>query len=141
MALLVEKSGMAGNSNTLQNLLPLLGSPEFQSALKNILAAGDLDGSGALGFASGSGRTLPGMASCSLVGWIVLVFALNLLLARILFAVNVFINARRLASAGTPPVLMGAVLWALAVVIGGMLVVALYWLMHHSTLSKLRRSG
>jgi len=35
--------------------------------------------------------------------------------------------------------LMGPTSWALAVVIGGMLVVLLYWLMHHSTLSKLQQ--
>ena len=57
-------------------------------------------------------------------------------IVHIIFAVAVYRDARRLGSKGRHPVLVDAWAWVLGTALGGVLVVGLYWAVHHSTLSR-----
>ena len=63
-------------------------------------------------------------------------FCLTLLVAvvHVSFAVAVFLNARRLPR---KPILVLPIVWALATLLGGVFVAAVYWVMHHSRLNPL----
>jgi hypothetical protein len=54
------------------------------------------------------------------------------LVVHIVFAVAVYDDAAKRKRA---PVFVGPAIWGLATLLGGALVAALYWLMHHSTLA------
>lgn len=62
-------------------------------------------------------------------------FCLTLLVAvvHVSFAVAVFLNARRLPR---KPILVLPIVWALATLLGGVFVAAVYWVMHHSRLNQ-----
>jgi heme/copper-type cytochrome/quinol oxidase subunit 4 len=63
-------------------------------------------------------------------------FCLTLLVAvvHVSFAVAVFLDARRLPR---KPILVLPIVWALATLLGGVFVAAVYWVMHHSRLNSL----
>jgi hypothetical protein len=68
------------------------------------------------------------------MGWVV-VYWLAIGIVHIFFALAVLRDAQRherLLHRGT--FLVSAGLWALATLVGGVIVVAIYWLIHHSTL-------
>ena len=60
-------------------------------------------------------------------------FCITLLAAvvHVSFAVAVFLDARRLPR---KPILVLSVVWALATLLGGLFVAAVYWVIHHSRL-------
>lgn len=57
-------------------------------------------------------------------------------LVHLCFAIAVWDDVQRIRNSGQKPRFAGGILWALAVLFGGMLVLACYWLMHHSTLNQ-----
>jgi hypothetical protein len=60
--------------------------------------------------------------------------AVFLFLVNLLFAFGVMNDAERIRSKGEEVAFVGPGTWALGVLVGSFLVVALYWLVHHSTL-------
>jgi hypothetical protein len=69
-----------------------------------------------------------------------LVYAIASFLINSLFAWAVDNDARQLRRSGMQPVLVGQFGWALATFIGGPLVGAAYWVVHHSPLAASRAS-
>ncbi len=63
-------------------------------------------------------------------------FTLLAAVVHVSFAVAVFLDARRLPR---KPILVLPVVWALATLLGGLFVAAVYWVIHHSGL--LQRPG
>jgi hypothetical protein len=66
---------------------------------------------------------------------IVLMQALPIIL-NLIFAVAIFIDARRLRQTNCPTRFVPPVLWALTALGAGLLGVALYWMIHYSTLKR-----
>lgn len=64
-----------------------------------------------------------------------LILLLNIIL-HIIFASGVARDVSHLNKAGLFPRFIPGIAWVLATLIGGILVLALYWLMHHSTLAR-----
>lgn len=62
--------------------------------------------------------------------------ALCTALVHLCFAIAVWDDIQRIRNAGQKPRFAGGILWALAVLFGGVVVLACYWLMHHSTLNQ-----
>lgn len=58
-------------------------------------------------------------------------------LLHILFAGAVARDAGRLAKQGVPTFLVSGVTWAFATLVGGIWVVAIYWLVHRSTWTRI----
>jgi hypothetical protein len=56
-------------------------------------------------------------------------------IVRVCFATAVVQDIRRGREDGRNPWLVGAEVWALATLVGGVFVAAIYWLMHHSSLN------
>lgn len=65
----------------------------------------------------------------------VIVFFLNLFL-HVIFSSFVAKDINNLSKLGAVPQLFSAWVWVLAVLLGGFFIAAIYWLMHHSTLSR-----
>ena len=60
-------------------------------------------------------------------------------IVNIVFAIGVFADATRMLNdAGRNTELVPGPMWAFATLIGGVFVAAVYWLIHHSTLSNRR---
>jgi len=64
------------------------------------------------------------------------VFWIAVLVVHLSFAIAVSIDASKLSTEGTGTVFVGLVTWALAVLLGGVFVAAVYWVMHHSELRR-----
>ena len=60
-------------------------------------------------------------------------FTLLAAVVHVSFAVAVFLDARRLPR---KPILVLPVVWALATLLGGLFVAAVYWIIHHSRLNQ-----
>ena len=137
---LLGKSGIASNRDVSQNLSAVLRDPNVQSLMRSVLDSTSLDGQSD-DATSRHGLHLPGLLRFPVVRLVVFVVVGTILLVRVGFAVGVLIDARGLVSRATPTLFMGPELWAAAVLLGGLLVVALYWLLHRSTLSRLPSSS
>jgi hypothetical protein len=66
--------------------------------------------------------------------WIFITFSVAVLLINLLFALGVLQDAHRLHDKGHGPLFVGPNVWFFGVLFGSFLVLALYWLMHHSSL-------
>ena len=134
---LVGRDGDMTDTNLAHALDAVLKNQDFQSLMKAVLESDDLSGSlQAQDVASRPGRLLLGLLPFSLAGIVILFFAVGILLARLVFAINVYVDARAGLARGRSMVFMGPFLWALGVVIGGMLVVMVYWLVHRQESGK-----
>ena len=141
LADLVGKNGIVSNEDLPNHLSTALRDQNLQAMLRTALEADSLIGDAdAQGLPSRSGHPFLQLLSLSVVGTVALVVAGMILLARIVFALGVLIDARRLVSEKIPTLFMGPSMWAMAVLIGGLLVVVTYWLVHHSKLSGIRRN-
>ena len=61
-------------------------------------------------------------------------------IVHVCFATAVVQDIRRGRQEGRNPWLVGTEIWALATLLGGVFVVGIYWLMHHSSLNMQNRS-
>ena len=66
--------------------------------------------------------------------WIFITVAVAVLLVNLLFALGVLRDANRIQDRGSEPMFVGPTVWFFGVLFGSFLVLALYWLMHHSSL-------
>jgi hypothetical protein len=66
--------------------------------------------------------------------WILIVIGAAIFLVNLLFALGVLSDAHRLHDKGHGPLFVGPNVWFFGVLFGSFLVLALYWLMHHSSL-------
>jgi len=66
--------------------------------------------------------------------WIVIVVGAAFLLVNLLFALGVLRDANRTQDSGREPLFVSPTVWFFGVLFGSFLVLALYWLMHHSSL-------
>lgn len=64
-----------------------------------------------------------------------LVMALSAIL-NVLFAGAVAKDAGKLQEEGMPTILVHGLLWAFATLVGGVFVAAIYWVLHHSKLTR-----
>lgn len=71
------------------------------------------------------------------LGFWVVVAALVTIAIHFFFASGVKEDAEQLRAEKRGPLFVSPIFWALATLLGGFPIVALYWLMHHSTLSTL----
>lgn len=62
------------------------------------------------------------------------VWAIALLVANVWFAASVHKDAKRRSDTGKPLAFVGELGWSLAVLVGSFAAVALYWVLHYSTL-------
>ena len=67
-----------------------------------------------------------------------LILVVNALL-HIIFAGAVAKDAGDLNKIGQRPLLVSGVVWAFATLVGGVMVAAIYWFMHHSSLTRRER--
>ena len=66
--------------------------------------------------------------------WILIVIGSAVFLVNLLFALGVLHDAHRIHDKGHGPLFVGPTVWFFGVLFGSFLVLALYWLMHHSSL-------
>jgi hypothetical protein len=67
---------------------------------------------------------------------VIALFWIAVLVVHISFTIAVSIDASKLITEGTGTVFVGLVTWALAVLLGGVFVAAVYWIIHHSELRR-----
>ena len=67
--------------------------------------------------------------------WVLIVVGCAALLLNLLFALGVLHDAHRLHDKNHGPLFVGPTVWFFGVLFGSFLMLALYWLMHHSSLS------
>jgi hypothetical protein len=77
-------------------------------------------------------RLLPAYGVVGVYGLVFLLIAI----VHITFALGVWDDARRFRAQRTGPFLVSPGMWALATLMGGMLAVGVYWLIHHSSLRR-----
>lgn len=58
-------------------------------------------------------------------------------LVHVIFAGAVAKDAGDLVKVGQKPLLVTGLVWAFATLVGGVVVAAIYWFMHHSTLTRI----
>jgi hypothetical protein len=58
------------------------------------------------------------------------------LVVHVAFAGAVWSDANELQQGGKGPALVGPIIWTLATLVGGLVSAGIYWVMHHSTLSR-----
>ncbi len=73
-----------------------------------------------------------------IIPFAVIGFLLGSIIVHLALTMAVWQDASRFDHDGHPTFFVGPFLWALMTLMGGLLVVTVYWLMHHSTL---RRDG
>ncbi len=73
-----------------------------------------------------------GAFPATVLPWLVLLVPL---LINVCFTIGVIIAIRRHREQGRPPWFVSTEIWALATLVGGVFVAAIYWLIHHSALS------
>lgn len=66
--------------------------------------------------------------------WILITLGAALLLINLLFALGVLRDAIKFQDNSKGPMFVGPTVWFFGVLFGSFLVLALYWLMHHSSL-------
>ena len=66
-----------------------------------------------------------------------MMYGLVLLIVHIAFAAGVARDAARLEGEADGTLIVPPIVWSLATLAGGILVVAVYWLIHHSALRRL----
>lgn len=69
------------------------------------------------------------------VGAIAICASVIALIVHIAFAIALFRDATNLPT-HRKPIFVGAIIWFLATLIGGVFVAAIYWVMHHSRLNQ-----
>ncbi len=58
------------------------------------------------------------------------------IILHIVFATAVAHDAGQIEKTGSKPILVSGVIWAFATLMGGVFVGVVYWLLHHSTLTR-----
>lgn len=58
------------------------------------------------------------------------------ILVHIFFASAVAKDSGRLVKGGIKPLMVTGMVWALATLLGGVMIAAIYWLLHHSKLTR-----
>jgi len=73
-----------------------------------------------------------------IIAFLVFAFFAGSLIVHVALTMAVWQDGERLDREGRPTFFVGPFLWSLMTLMGGLLVVTIYWLMHHSML---RRDG
>lgn len=71
-----------------------------------------------------------------IIPFLVIGFFLGSVIVHIALANAVWADGARLDREGRPTFFVGPMLWAFMTLMGGLFVVTVYWLMHHSTLRR-----
>lgn len=74
-----------------------------------------------------------------MIAFLPLVAMVAVAIVHVSFAIGVVIAIRRGKEQGHAPWFVGTEVWALATLIGGVIVAGIFWLIHHSTLSSDRK--
>jgi len=77
---------------------------------------------------------MEGLLQSKLPEWALITIACAALLLNILFALGVLRDAHRLHDKDRGPMFVGPNVWFFGVLFGSFLMLALYWLIHHSSL-------
>ena len=84
-------------------------------------------------------RQLAEQFSSEVLNFQLLILLINSII-HVLFAGAVARDAGNMSKSGQRPALVSATTWAFATLIGGIITAAIYWFIHHSTLTKPMRN-
>lgn len=121
------------DGNTLSNLFQ---KTDLKQALATLLEVNDQIHDSGPHVPASSTRHMTRLFNMQLPVLLLMVIPILVLVVRFLFAVAILSDAQKMREKGRRFVFIGPTLWVLATLAGGLMVVALYWLVHHS---KLRR--